>query len=556
MARNVLILLLLIVVITTNAQEFLSTKVTIPTTNNVKFANDDEKLEFEFALTTSTAAAAAAKQLCPKLKSSKSKINFGCEKGTRDVKEVKKIWEKNEENSDFEALGMLSDDSSSNADAVKSLMNSIMEDVLSSAKIESGGKMHFGKPEITGRVLFACGLLNNCLKSTLTPEERVGLGEYLLSIQPITSAVALGLKALSDFGMTSVTTTQSNKAEDSAKVSVTSLLGKPLKWKLGKNTSKLISLKGTDEVKVQFDPKVGKIARVPVEVELTEGPATSASYTFHLEFDVKAEFAAAKIMVKEKNAIKQDIAIGQYPSKVEKPISLDLNQIVEFTVQVMSGNVPFCPDQAIFALYSENGEYQVPCSCTDKEVKCSISNNLKLGEELRFSSGTFELRFITSDEKMSNPTLWNVGKAQVTLSSPPERKHEPLFTHSLLHESDTTLKPLPEIHHQFREPDRRAPTVLAFAFTCLQLGFLLALLVTSFTHGFNPLNIFKSFRLMFFTATLTVFELVLMWYWIAPSGAPNMESLAYKYLPPMLFALMIATRNVFPKESKKKNASM
>ncbi|KAG5188399.1 Oligosaccharyltransferase subunit Ribophorin II-domain-containing protein [Tribonema minus] len=49
----------------------------------------------------------------------------------------------------------------------------------------------------------------------------------------------------------------------------------------------------------------------------------------------------------------------------------------------------------------------------------------------------------------------------------PKPQEWPLYVRTLLHESDVTLVALPEKHHTFREPDRRAPAPLGILFAAL-----------------------------------------------------------------------------------------
>jgi hypothetical protein len=539
-----------------NSQEVVNTPAKM--LPDVTSEATDAEVELKFA--RGDAPLAKAKDVCAKLKAKPARISFGCEIAA-SLKDAKKVWEKNEESSAWEALSML-DEAKFGLEQTNALVDSIMEDALGSVKI-SFGKISFGKSspgETTGRLMFACGHLTNCLKRTLTAEERVAVSEFLLSVSPATSGVALGLKALSEFGMASFTVKQDPK-EQQATATSTTLTGKPVSWKLGKNTANIVSQAGNNGLKVQFDKTAGKMAKVPVEVEL----ATGAKHTFNLEFEVNAEFSNAKLTIKEKSAVKSEQQFGAYPAKLDKIVSLETNQVMEITLRVTSGGANFCPEQAVFALRPEAAmshaavEYQVPSSCSETEVRVTITNSPKFAEDLKYQSGTYEIVFIASDDKMSNPTQWKLGSVKLSVSPPPEKKHEPLFTHSLLHESDTTLKPLPEIHHQFREPDRRAPWIISLAFTSLQVGLLVSLLVGLLAQGFNPVKIFKSFRLMFFAFTLTGIEALFFWYWLGPSGAPNMESLTYKYLPPVLLVLMFASKNVFGLSStgsNKKTASM
>jgi hypothetical protein len=60
-----------------------------------------------------------------------------------------------------------------------------------------------------------------------------------------------------------------------------------------------------------------------------------------------------------------------------------------------------------------------------------------------------------------------------------------LYTKTLMHDSDTTLKALPVINHQFRVPDARAPVVVSTAFTALVSAPLLLLIIGIFRFGGN-----------------------------------------------------------------------
>jgi len=512
----------------------------------------DIDVEFGYA-----SGAVKLQDVCVKLKGKLARSTFGCDKAA-SLKDAKKIWEKNEESSAWEALAALDEAKFGKAETA-AFADQVMEDALGSVKIQ-GGKLNFGKvspAETTGRLIFACSRLHECLKRTLTAEERIAVSDYLLTVEPITSGVALGLAALSEFGMVSVSVKQ-EKNSQSAIIRANSLTGKPLKWKSGKGTSPLVSVKSDDEVTVTFDSK-GKLAKVPVELDL---PANLKHIIF-LQFEVIASFGPAKVLVKDKSIVKSESVVQAPPSSLDKPVLVDKGEFLELSVPVSSGSTVLCPEQAVFGFISADGssQYLVPGTCSSTEVRVSIPNGAKLGEELKYTSGVYDVVFIASDERMSNPLMWRLARAQLSLSPLPEKKHEPLFTRHLLYESDTAIKTLPEIHHQFRQPDRRAPILLSLIFSSAQVGLLLALFVNLVLVGFKPVDVFKSVRVMFFAATLGLVELVFAWYWIAPSGAPNMESLAYKYLPPLITLLVAATRNVISGArggggSNKKTASM
>lgn len=64
---------------------------------------------------------------------------------------------------------------------------------------------------------------------------------------------------------------------------------------------------------------------------------------------------------------------------------------------------------------------------------------------------------------LHQPFLWSLGSIQFNLPQP-VAQDEILYTKALLHESDTTLKPLKEICHQFRAPEPRPPVVVSLSF--------------------------------------------------------------------------------------------
>ena len=57
-----------------------------------------------------------------------------------------------------------------------------------------------------------------------------------------------------------------------------------------------------------------------------------------------------------------------------------------------------------------------------------------------------------------------MGSVDLSLGSAPPPAPSPLYSKPLLHDSDTTLKALPEIKHVMRVPDTRPPFIVSFAF--------------------------------------------------------------------------------------------
>ncbi len=68
-----------------------------------------------------------------------------------------------------------------------------------------------------------------------------------------------------------------------------------------------------------------------------------------------------------------------------------------------------------------------------------------------------------------------------------------LYSKPLLHESDTTLKPLAEIHHQFRQPEQRAPFIVSLVFTALVFVPLFGFITYVPSINGLPVNISRKF---------------------------------------------------------------
>jgi len=88
-------------------------------------------------------------------------------------------------------------------------------------------------------------------------------------------------------------------------------------------------------------------------------------------------------------------------------------------------------------------------------------------------SGEYQLSLLVGDVSLEAPLEQDLGAMNLTF--PPKPKvHYALYRKPLLWDSDTALAPLPEIHHQFRQPEKRPNPILPAAFTIL-VGLALAM---------------------------------------------------------------------------------
>lgn len=390
---------------------------------------------------------------------------------------------------------------------------------------------------VLAKVVYVCGKLPGCLERTMSKEERIKIAKSLIDSKEQSLEAALALKALAG-----VSVMVNKKSETESEVVATTLTGEPVKWQLGKNSSPLVTMNGP-KLKVTFDPKADAVSQVPVEIELLDG--SKRTVVHNLEFEVEVKFSNLVLAVKPTET---EIKIGSYAeNKLHSIVSLEATQILEVSLMSTAGSKGFCPEQAWFNL--QNGiesVIQVPCSCASQTGVCkaSFNNNPKLAEQLAYISGLYEFSFVASDAKMKTPTFWKIGKVNITTHGKPPKAHLPLFTNSLLHESDTTRKPLPEIYHQFRQPDRRAPTIFALLFSAAQMGLVFMLLVASLKLGASVTTLLSRPRLLIFAVGLVAVELIYFVYWLGVPGSPNMVDLSMYYLPLLFVTMFFVSRNV------------
>lgn len=88
-----------------------------------------------------------------------------------------------------------------------------------------------------------------------------------------------------------------------------------------------------------------------------------------------------------------------------------------------------------------------------------------------YASGDYELSLLVGDVSLAQPLEVALGKAALAFPAKP-KEHFPLYTRPLLWDSDNAVAPLPEIHHQFRQPERRPNPAVPAAFTALVLAAL------------------------------------------------------------------------------------
>ena len=140
-------------------------------------------------------------------------------------------------------------------------------------------------------------------------------------------------------------------------------------------------------------------------------------------------------------------------------------------------------------------------------------------------SGEYTITIQVGDVSYAAPVEFVVGAVDLRFPAK-QNVNLPLYAKSLLHTSDTTLKPLPEIKHVMRPPAKRASNFMATIFTTLVIAPVVALV--GFIISLKP--DFARFGSLFSLLALGSFALTLalyVGYWLSLKGVSFYETIKY-----------------------------
>lgn len=155
-------------------------------------------------------------------------------------------------------------------------------------------------------------------------------------------------------------------------------------------------------------------------------------------------------------------------------------------------------------------------------------------ERYAYTSGVYSVQIIVGDATLPSPLTFEVG--EVTLSFPPRpAQNHALYAKSLLHASDVTLAPLPDIAHVMRPPAKRASTFIATLFTVLT-ALPLVLMVVSLLGvvsskvaggGSKGDSKFGGVWGLLYLVTMVAILLLYVAYWFGVTGFSFTDSIYY-----------------------------
>lgn len=229
---------------------------------------------------------------------------------------------------------------------------------------------------------------------------------------------------------------------------------------------------------------------------------------FDAQQRIKATLDSIEIGVGEKDqlAIKYDPL--DYPAGLSKVLECDGNQklSIKFCVRDLAKSEDISVQQALIYLVNErtNDEivYIADQDRASKVYNKDINLNYK-GRDFNYQSGDYAIRLLVGDTELEKSISWTLGKVNIQFNQ------DPIIESSWLNR----YLARPEIVHQFRQAEKRPPTLLSHAFTLLCLSPALVLIVCWSKIGLNFSNFsFSLSAVLFHGSLLLIFALYTLFF--------------------------------------------
>lgn len=203
-------------------------------------------------------------------------------------------------------------------------------------------------------------------------------------------------------------------------------------------------------------------------------------------------------------------------------LSAGSNDVLQIQVQLQHAHdkTPVTAHQAVlkFTHADENvNTYFVLPADKGAKTHGAVLHFAALSSKFSYKSGVHHVELIVGDPTFERAVVWNLGDVELELAAAPPVQPSPLYAKPLLHESDTTLKALPEITHVMRPQDPRPPITVSLAFTAAVLAPLAAFLLFTLKLQLNLGKLFQASVLPFgivFLASLAAIFALFAWYWL------------------------------------------
>lgn len=228
-----------------------------------------------------------------------------------------------------------------------------------------------------------------------------------------------------------------------------------------------------------------ELAVQPASTQFGEIEATTRLVTI----TTSLELGDATILVTKVGGT-SDTVTASHPNAASRVLSAgtDSHLTVTFTTTSKSG-AAFLPHQAFVELqHEETGVATVfvasgSSSDGSHRVSLDISSRKALFEAVE--PGRYSVSLFIGDSTIDNSVQWKIGSVDLAPPAAPPAPEEILYSKPLMHDSDVTLKALPTITHQFREPEKRPALIVSQLFTIFALLPLAFLIIGLLRTGAN-----------------------------------------------------------------------
>ncbi|KAI7837704.1 hypothetical protein COHA_008497 [Chlorella ohadii] len=167
-------------------------------------------------------------------------------------------------------------------------------------------------------------------------------------------------------------------------------------------------------------------------------------------------------------------------------LSLDHTRTLEvkLTAALAGGDADFRPQQAFLRLTARGSGDAAYFAATKAKGGGLVvtAKHDELQKQVGTQPGTYDAALLVGDTRSAQPVEWALGEVKVLYppqddgSQPEAKPYRPL---------DATFRPKPEIVHQHRQPERRAPAVVSLFFSLVALAPLAAYVVAALRIGAN-----------------------------------------------------------------------
>lgn len=167
-------------------------------------------------------------------------------------------------------------------------------------------------------------------------------------------------------------------------------------------------------------------------------------------------------------------------------LSLDHTRTLkaELTAALDGGDADFRPQQAFLRLTARGSGDAAYFAATKAKAGGLVvtAKHDELQKQVGTQPGTYDAALLVGDSRSTQPVEWALGEVKVLYPPQDDGSQPEAKPYRAL---DAAFRPKPEITHQHRQPERRAPAVVSLFFSLVALAPLAAFLLVALQLGAN-----------------------------------------------------------------------